>query len=479
MLPTQQINLSQEEYDKLFGFYKNHEEHSIRQRAHILLLRDKGYGVSVISNSLWLEENYIALYIKAWYHFGFEGFLSDDTEKLFNSIKEIETPKLIKAKPLIEWLKVIERLKNSSKKTYLFFETIILAIATFFLTIFLWFFTKIKAVDFKKFYISSNQNVSNKLDIGKDSNNNIVIQTNVVINTGIEGEVRTETESKIVSTLEDTKKQFLDIFHSQKEYMSNSQMIALFLALNDKIQQIQEKEKRKRILAILATAAAMYVYYNTSIKGALVVFTFLSMSIPIFNVNSCNNSQPNQNEIENKKTITTDSIHPILERNQFGIDSLEQKKEQGKIEDSINRQQELVDSLAMIEVIEEDNNCYYLAKKNSYVSRLIEKDKKDHEKESYFVARHDRDDKYFLIVKVYDDIREAAFQRTQLVRHGFKKSKIVEIEENERKKFGLTLDEFTESKYDDAVSVIYDWELFCSESYYKLTIYHNGLCKLR
>ncbi|WP_276976425.1 helix-turn-helix domain-containing protein [Flavobacterium filum] len=479
MFQTQQIDLNKDEFDKLFEFYKDHEEHYVRQRAHILLLRDKGFGVSAISNSLWLEENYISLYIKAWFHFGFEGLLSNETENLFNRINEIETPKPIEIEPFIDWSKVFAQLKKSSKKIYSFFEKIILTIATFFLSAFLWVVTKIRVVDFKKFYIPFNQSVSNTLNINKDSNNNIVFQMINVFNGDKEGP--TETESKVASTLEETKKQFLEIFQNQKEYLSNSQMIALFLALNDKVQQIKDKERRKRILAVLATAAAMYVYYNTTIKGGLVIFTFLSMSITIFNFDSCNNVKNNQNGVEgeNLSSITSDSILQIQEREQFVIDSLKQGEEQKRIIDSLIRQQEIADSLAKIEIIEEDDNCYYLVKKNDYVSRLIEEDNNDHESENYFVARYNQDNKYFLIVKIYSDIREAAFQRKQLISHGFNKSKILEIEEDEERKFGLTVDEFTETKYDDAISLIYGWEQFCDDGKYKLTIYHNGLCKLR
>lgn len=475
MLPTQQINLSKEEFDKLFEFYKNHDEHYVRQRAHILLLRDKRFEVSDISRALSLEENYVALYIKAWFYFGVEGFLSNEIEKLFNRIKEIETPKSVEIKPLINWTKVLEWLKRSTKKTYSFLERITLTIATFFLSAFLWLIARVKAVDFKRFYIPFNQNVSNKLNINKDSNNNIVFQIINVFN----GEKDSETESKMTSTLEDTKKQFLEIFQNPKEYLSNSQMIALFLALNDKVQQIKDKEKRKRILSVLATTAAMYVFYNTTIKGGLVVFTILSMSITIFNFNTCNNNQNNKTDDKGLNSITSDSIRQIQEKRQFIIDSLRQEEAQKRVKDSLIREQEITDSLAKIEVIEEDDNCYYLAKKNNYVSRLIKDDKINYITKNYYIGRYDQDDKYFLIVKVFDDVREAAFQRRQLISHGFNKSKIVEIKEGEEMKFGLTVDEFTKSNYGDAISLIYDWQQFCDDEKYKLSIYHNGSCKLR
>lgn len=474
MFPTQHIQLDKEDFDKLFKLYKEHKEHYIRQRAHLILLRHENYSVSSISDILWQEDYYVLLYIKAWHHFGMKGFLSDEIEELYERIKELETIEPIEVPPLIDWEKFLNYLGVFLKSIYSFLEKIVIVIATFMLTSFLWIVSKIKAIDYKKFYIPFNNSITNKLSIGRDSNNNVVFQ---MINVFSE-EKESETENKIASSLEDTKKQFIEIFQKQKNFISDSQMIALFLAMNDKVQQIKDKEKRKRFLAVLATAAAMYVYYHTSIKGGLVLFTFLGMTITLINFNSTDSLNISSIDEEGRgiNSHFTDSLLQVQERTQFRLDSIAQEINMERRIDSLIRLQEIADSLARIEIIEDDEECYFFAKKNEYVSRLIDEDTKDYTSEKYFVNYYERDERFFLIAKEYEDIYEAAFQRKYLIDKGYKKSKIIEIRDNESIRYGLSIDEFTNSKFDDALYQTNDWESLCEK--YKPKIYHNGICKI-
>lgn len=471
MNEIQQIGLSKKEADQLIELYKNHKEYQIRHRAHIILLRNSGFTVPAIRNTLWLDENYISLYIKAWYYFRIEGLLSNETEDLLKRIREIESPEPIEIKPWIDWGKLLESIKMNVRRIYSFSERIIFAFVTFLLKAFLWIFTNLKGIDYKKFYSPFNQSVSNKLNVNidRDSNNNVVFQIVNVVN----GQKESDLESKITSTLQETKMQFLEIFQKEKDYLSNSQTIALFLALNDQIQQIKDAEKRKRFLTILATSAAMFVFFNTAIKGGLVIITFLGISITLFNLNTCNS--PNNSLEKNFITAQSDSLRQAQNRKKFVLDSLDKEEVLKKRLDSLAREQEIADSLSQIALIEEDDDCYYFAKNNNYVSRLIKEDRKDYRLESYFVSTDGYNDKFFIIVRVFDDIKEAAFQRKQIIDHGYNNSKIVEIMLNGKTKYALSIEEFSSTSYDEAITQLLNWEESCNVDKYKPMIFHNGL----
>lgn len=454
MYSLQEISLTDEEYKILEEVYQEETKHEIRQRAHAILMRSKGFTRQDISIALNLKKWYVFFLIKAWFYFGIDGLLTDNVDLLWEEVKILETPLLKEEEENQFW----EKFKNIILSPFKLIYFVVLRTIHLVIKIVSKFFIFFGKIDWKKYYTSSKYNAKNVLTIGRDSSNNIVFQINNFFTTN-EGKKKVSVEEIKASSLEETKEKFRDLLTRKgQNLISNSDVLSLIFALNDKIQKLENEERRKRLFQFLITAAAFYIYFHTTVKSGVVLFTLLGSTIMIFNIRSCvseknivENEPPIIASIDSSFNKNTDSLSTIM----ASIDSNKIKKEP--------------DTILLPNYIPKED-CSDLTEIATQQRSYIDQDTTPYSKKDFYIK--EPDERIYLHVAAYQDIKTAGFQREYLLEQGYANCKIIEIpRKDDLTLYAVTIGDFVPNQVLDLCELKEQWDELCYSK--------NGKAKLK
>lgn len=445
------INLTQENKYLLENYYQNNENHDLRQRAHMVLLRWKEFSASTISKITNRSDNEVVIYIKAWDYFGESGLLENDLDLLVRKIENIEKS-TAEQKSWWEYFKQLfisifsniyhffsstsnAPVSNSApeiswngffSRTLSFFKVIVNMIF-YPLTItfhgFLGVFSLLSSIKYKERLrdnTSDQKGLSNIMDTR--GNNNICIQ--IISNNGEKEYFEAESLKEYIDDL----KQIRD---RESEFAPEDKRYAWFVAAMNRFKQYP------RIQYAFLVVFAIYMYYNTLLKGGILFVGILGSTIM---VNLHNNVQ--------------EPIVPII-------------------------QQPQITTIANIKLPEDvffdtfspSNECIYLADTPRKNSQEIENDTTDYTKKEYFVE--DKDEKVYLQVAAYEKVQQAAFQRRNLIKQGFNSSQVIKIEKASQILFGVTIGVAEQSDISTLSSIQAKWNKVCKTERVKALIKLN------
>ena len=453
MLPLQKIHLNQSQKEILWDFYSNDSKHSFRQRAHAVILSDKGFSKAYISEALELEENLILKLLKIWVHFEMEGIFSNNLNFYFRKVIEIEKPKPIK--PLFDWQifrkKLIKSIENFIKNSLGFLATIF-ALLTGFIFLF-----------FKK-----NENISNTNEVNiENGNDNKILNININF---LKGNFSEKFDSRNFGGF---KTLFDELFLGKQSYSSNDKFINHILRLEQKVRKLKNQKLRNFITGFLSATIAFYIIwaYNSSLLGKIFYALFLILIAFATSVSTC--SQKFSSTVstpEATENIIDNESNPLTV---ISSDTINNNREE-VLNDTLTPkglpEQEFEEELNIFDFFSPSQDCPNLSNLNY---TYIDQDTKAHEYEEYFI--NFPDNTIYIHVAAYDKISEAAFQREYLLQSGYDKSKIVESEKDGEIIFLVTIDEFNQYESgDDYCLEIFDWNSTCEPQNSQAALFYNN-----
>lgn len=517
------IKLNKEEVLFFKRLYQNDPSFDIRQRAHAVLLHADNYALKSISKILDLDDTDVSTIVNGWKHFGTEGVVNyslPDLKSKILGLKESKDNRLGKVFDIVFkilswviipmalfWIVIIGKIVTANFQSFdnkyietpivFFFLIILVSITIGFVDAkvqishinwlkwvepirmviqsffdFIWRFWKwmlkkslfliffIKKADLNKYLITLGSSAKNIVTIGKNANGNIVFQINNIVN--VNGDfVKEQVEEEILSTYMGAKNKFLEIFNSAKDYNSNREDIAVFIYLRDKLNKIENKRKRDRYIYILATIAAIYFIHYSAIKAGFLIITITIPSmVCIFSGGG----------LVDPKLTQKDQLlkpNPLIEY--VKSDSTKLNESKPKVDSSILA---LTDKKTNInEFFIEDEECPALSVIGIEQKRFIDNDLEHYFLKEYYISTPN--DRYYLHVAAYWEIKEAAFQRKCLINNGYKKSKILKLTKNGKPLYAVTINDVPDHEILNFCQVKSDWDDQCYSEKYEAQLYHN------
>ncbi|MEZ4884610.1 MAG: hypothetical protein R3E32_07795 [Chitinophagales bacterium] len=488
MFSTKKINLNKIEKSSLMDNYVNGTSHELRQRSHCIILRNKSFSINDIA--LILEKNTleIVLYIKGWNYLK-ENSLYLNLSELEREIINIERRKFTLFSFFVWILNyfiniisfIYKKIENVVKTLYIgiinllyilykalnyvfgkILNTIIFLSEKFWLCIVavigigMFFVIKIGNIPFKKYYSDAKTKffAKNFLKITK-SNNNIIFQ---IINYNYNNKEKNNEKEEVIEdysavSMKETKEIFTKLFNSKKDYLNTDKILSLAFAVNEKIQSIQNEERRKRYLSILVTSIAFYVFYNTSIKSSILALSMLVTSITFSAIDyNFNNNIDTTSYTIDTTVIKVDSI--AVDSARIKIDSIQKK---------------LIKKA--IPVFEGVSLCQNLTELGYKQLEYINLDRKNYLEENYY--KYYPDNRLYVQVAVYQDIRHASFQRLNLLNEGFLNSKIIRFIKERIVYYSVSINDYNIEEYNKVCSEIDKWNFSCHIEKSKARILYN------
>lgn len=327
----------------------------------------------------------------------------------------------------------------------------------FFFKIILLGINKISHIDYRKYYVNINRlspNIKNIIRIGRGGSGNIIIQ--ITNNLPRNGESHNEPfEIIIANTLKEAVAKFYDIFLNQANFVSDNRGLAFFLAINEKIQSIEKIQRRKRLTSILATVATIYFLHYIAIKSGLVVVSvgipFLTLCLSLTNLSSSEKGIISNSMFNLKRN---DSIKRVLTNNTI---------KKLKNLDSINKTAiyNSGDTLNQNSLFMPDDSCSNLALIGLTQIRHINNSVESND-ENYIIKVPD--EKLYLRVAAYKNIKEAIFQRKYLVDNGYENSKILELNKDGKPLYAVTIADFSQNNILNLCDLKQEWDNVCSKT---------------
>jgi hypothetical protein len=300
------------------------------------------------------------------------------------------------------------------------------------------FFSWFKVINIKKFSFGKNHKIYNRLEFAKGSSGNNIFQ--FFYTSQFDGS--TNEEKKVPLTISDTKEEWYKILNSGKEFVSSNIVVALTFAITEKVQKVKSEEFRKRLLYLLAAFITYYFVFHVVIKAGLVLIPILGVTITIINFRGCFREPYNDNS---KLSNSFDK--------KIVIESVPNQK--------VNE--------PVIPLFLPEADCNYLSKLNrNYVNQDVRK----YYNEAYVV--HIPDQRFYVHVAVYRDIKEAVFQRIFLIKMGFPNSRILEIFKGREPFYYVTIDDFESENILPIFTLKQLWDSACNKSDSKLQIFYNN-----
>lgn len=434
--------------------------HAVRQKAHLLLLSNRGFSPTQLSRIFVAELYSVRLIIEGWHYFGEDVLLINDENKLKELIDQARRENSLFWR-LVHFTKRILRKTAEIVVFILLFPFFVLqALAKktwYYLSNSVWWmwgviafsFGKLlnllKGLNFNKFYIKGKEGLSNTIKIGKDSSNNKIIQ---IINNAPHGESLNykKIEELISNSHADLLEKMRNILNQRQDIGSSDIVLALAFAFNEKVQRIKSQAVKRQIVSMIAVFVIMYLSYYGFIKSGVVCVSIFSVVIPIINLGSiAQNFTDFQSWIVNQQLLTKNNVVVTP--------------------DTLSNEEHL-------KLKEPDfiplNDCPNL----SLLDRIfIEQDTTNYFDKNYFVGYPDN--RHYLHVAVYNHIEEAAFQRLNLLNNGFSSSKIVRRIGWTGYKYYVTIADFKPSQVFQICSTKQYWDNFCFEENSKAAVIFN------
>jgi len=400
MTPLQQIDCSPEQLSVLANIYADNNLHELRQRGHAVILRHKGYGLDEICSVLGRSKWDILVIIKTFFYFGFDGLNNLDYNDLFSKIKEIEEPETQEDNSrfwvsinsligsMIKYLivfslgllifKGFEFIAKSSHGKYLTLS--LLAIPVLFLVWIMRWLTQSLIFDTKKNVSTSNNATRNSLNFIGSSNiiNQFIFNLNGEINQ--------------LNSLKQFNSAIEKAAISDEEIKSNDYRIDSLIKLAKRYNNIIAV--RSLIIVVGGSAVYWSIKYSATVKAGFLIFAWFSVRLTMTVLSEGESVEVQKSNISEKVIISKDSITTS----------------------SNPQNREIQYDFSKMPVSYEHEYLIDIGKEATW---FIKNDSTDHSVEYYFANQ--KDDRVYLQVAYYNDIRLAAIQRKNLIEnHNFK-----------------------------------------------------------
>jgi hypothetical protein len=441
MLLFNKVSLNSDDHRKIRSLYRTSKDHYQRQKALLLILRSEGFSLSKLVIIFNRNKQYIKQVIKDWDDFGYDCFKNRRRKIVDEKPAEAPMQNLSTSRNFDIFEKILNKTIFHIK---FLFTNIINAIVSFWsilfeliLNVFSWF----KVIDIKKFSLGKSQKILNRIEFAKGSSGNNIFQFFYNSQVGENPNILKE-EKNAPLTISDTKEEWYKILNSGKEFVSSNLVVALTFAITEKVQKVKSEEFRKRLLYLLAAFITYYFVFHVVIKTGLVLIPILGVAITIINFRGCLREPYNHNsKLSNsfdKKTI---------------IESVPKQK--------LNE--------PVVPIFLPVENCTYLSKLDK---NYINQDATKYYDNAYVVQIPDQ--RFYVHVAVYRDIKEAVFQRIFLIKMGFPNSMILEIFKGRESFYYVTIDDFDSENILPIFTLKQLWDTACNKSDSKLQIFYNN-----
>jgi hypothetical protein len=475
MINTQRIKyfpLNSEEFLEFYNIYMNSPVFTIRQRVQIIMLWTKGYKVKEIGNILHfdLSDDYVEVYNKAYRYGGIDWLMNDDIDFLRDEISKIETRKRISFTvilnsviKIIGWvifllfsplfllllpfylihflfsidfgINVSDRLLNIRLPKFFFWlprlvEIFILPLVIVLLVLFspiLLFAYFLSRLSISLTNKGQNSSKSIKIDVSESTNVSVQIQNEEGIDElGRKLDSLGSNVGKIIKFLDEYK---------DTEKRSNKSVYNFFF----KIDEFNRKTVNWRVITMLvAIFLATYILVQSKILTIFGSVIILGLLISV-STKGC-------------------------DIRKFNTENLEESKEKIKID--IQKDTFLVDSVHLIiphtdDTFYPDEKCKFRSVMGTKQDSIIKIDTTLHEQQDYFVK--ELNNRIYLYVVGYNNIKKAALQRKYVVQNGFVNSKVLPVRYGNSITYFVTICDFEENELSEAGVWQNKWNIECKD----------------
>lgn len=458
--------IDQEIFNDFRGIALKDSNAERRFRAHIAVLYEKGFSGDSIESIFERPKDVIFIYLQYLEYFGGVKYFDLSYEEIYKKVSdEYYRRELLKAR--------------QNKKSILYYLT--WPIHRIFYTILNWskILLALLAIPFSWLYGKRVKNqsqgeYSNTAKFEKGASNNFLLQINKL-------EINLETnkeedfiERLVLESERELGEKIEEIIRSKKRITFHDNVVDSLIEKGHQIFNSDKKSEtdKNRDIQLIVLFVVAYLVYSSSIKGGLWTITVIGITI-VVSFRSCipnYNQYPNQpptNSLED--TTLIQSYEPI--NSQQEIDSVKAKISNN---DSVQIFDYDVYNLLVGDFFEEDNTCFALSAVGQRQKKFIQEyDHVNHFTKPYFISEND--DKYYLHVVAYDDIREAAFQMHYLNKQNNFKSRILEVRKYNSVLYAIVIKDFEGNEIPIICEDIEEWRNLCLSSEIELGIIYNGV----
>jgi len=466
------MRINHEDIDILSSILEKNKVYENRIRAHTLLMLDRDISVDSIKRAYKISSTYV-YYISRYYSFfGLNELWDSPYAKIKRDVENeeyrIEQEKLKLLKDNTSCLGVAAKFALAFISFFLFKRTLNYAIATFKA----WITPKLKP----------NKTVENYAKFESGTSGNVLVQiaqvdiNNLNVNSDEVGE-------KLVVDGKDEAVEIIEqLIKSDESFdLGNKNANKLFnqaQAIN-KDPELSAQDKNYKIHYYAVLIAAILLYGSTFKSGVSSVSIFgitliiairacMPDSGDVKNTLSSNNESPNQEEVilpDTSNKVNKDTLATITK------DTLSQIVSKPEVPLPITDIKEY--NLTVPEWFYPDLECMLLSSMGKDQRQFMRNlDYVDHESQDYYIDTYD--DKYYIHVVAYSDIREAAFQMHHINKRTQFEAAILETITNKGILYAVVIGEFEGKEASDMAELIKMWEINCFSNDVKIGCFFNG-----
>lgn len=449
--------LSDQEYEKLRSIIFSGEELEVRLRAQVLVFYEKGFRLDQIKNIVEKSIEEIENLLNYVIFFGIDNYLRVSYEDLKFKVNE----------------EVFRREKEKARQyqrsifyyifwpiTSIFYTLIYLK--SFILAFIAWIYIRIIRLFSSLQLPSKNSNIAT---FEKGASHNYLIQINRLIVNEKDQKESIQVDKFVANSQWQLQDKIEEIIESGENITFNNPTVDSLIERGRKKDEngLFDKTRAQFYAALIVS----FLVYSSSFKGGVWTITVFGMAIMI-SVKTCAPSHSNLalgNDLINSDTTAVISSIPSQQ-----IDSIRNKI-------ASNKDVEIYDYNAYFKIIgdfyDHDHFCDALSaigeKQNNFI---YEYDKIDHKSQGYYVNVPDQ--KYYVHVVSYKDIRQAAFQMHYLNSKEIFESKILRVFINGSILYAVVIGAFNGTEIQEICELVEKWEVYCLNNEAEIGCYFNG-----
>lgn len=466
------MRIDREDIDILSSILEKNKVYENRIRAHTLLMLDRDISLDSIKRAYKISSNYVYYISKYYSFFGLNELWDLPYEKIKRDVENeeyrIEQEKLKLLKQNTSCLGVLAKFALAFISFFLFKRTLNYLIATFKA----WVTPKLK----------SNKRVENYAKFESGTSGNVLIQIAQVDVNNLNVNSDEVGEKLVVDSKDEAVEIIKELIKSGKSFdLGNKNANKLFnqaQAINDD-KKLSSPDKNYKIHYYAVLIAAILLYGSTFKSGVSSVSIFgitliiairacMPGSGDVKNTLSSDNESPNQEEVmltDTSNEFNNDTLVTIQE------DTLSQIISKPELPLPITDIKEY--NLTVPEWFYPDLECMLLSSMGKEQRQFIrDLDYVDHESQDYYIDTYD--DKYYIHVVAYSDIREAAFQMHHVNKKTQFKAAILETITSKGILYAVVIGEFEGDEASDMAELIKEWEIKCFSNSVKIGCHYNG-----
>lgn len=468
------MRINHEDIDILSSILEENKVYENRIRAHTLLMMDRDISIDSIKRAYKISSTYVYYISKYYSFFGLNELWDLPYEKIRRDVEHekyrIEQEKLKLIKQNTSCLGILFKSPLAFISFFFFFKRILqYAIATFKA----WITPKLK----------TNKPVENYAKIERGASDNVLIQIaqidikNFNVNSDeVSEKLVVDSEEEVVEIIEELIKsdEGFDLGNKNANKLFNHAQV---INNNPKL-STQDKNYKIRYYALLIVAILLYSSTFKSGISAVSIFGIITFTVAIktcipssdniTNTLSSEIEKPNQEVVmppDTNNNVNNDTLD-ITDKNT--IDKITEKPQVPSPITDIKEYE-----LTIPEWFYPDLECALLSaigkKQRQFIRKL---DYVDHESQDYYIDTYD--DKYYIHVVAYSDIREAAFQMYHINKKTKFDAAILETITGKGILYAVVIGEFEGDEASNLAELIKMWEINCFSNDVKIGCYFNG-----